>query len=92
MSVSVEEMQQAVASVEMGAAHLASLEAAHKLQLSQVREVEESLINMTIRAPFDGLVGQVLEDATAEQARADAGAFGPRGAGPRIAHAADRPA
>ena len=55
-SVSMEELQQSVASVEMGVAHLAALEAAYKLQQSQVREVEESLINMTIRAPFDGTV------------------------------------
>ncbi|WP_435015971.1 efflux RND transporter periplasmic adaptor subunit [Tundrisphaera sp. TA3] len=56
MSVSVEEMQQATTSVGMGEAHLASLEASYKLQLSQVREAEEALINMTIRAPFDGTV------------------------------------
>lgn len=56
MSVSVEEMQQCASAVDMAVAHLAALEAAFKLQQSQVREVEESLINMSIRAPFDGTV------------------------------------
>ncbi len=56
MSVSVEEMQQSTSAVDMAVAHLLSLEAAAKLQESQVREVEESLINMKIVAPFDGTV------------------------------------
>jgi RND family efflux transporter MFP subunit len=56
MSVSAEEMQQSTSSVDMGAAHLASLEATVKFQQAQVREVEESLANMRIVAPFDGTV------------------------------------
>ena len=56
MSVSAEEMQLAVSASEMASAHLGSLEATYKLQQSQVREIEESLSNMTIRAPFDGTV------------------------------------
>ncbi len=56
MSVSVEEMQQATSAVDMAVAHLLSLEAAARLQESQVREVEESLIDMKIVAPFDGTV------------------------------------
>ena len=58
MSVSVEEMQQATSAVDMGVAHIASLEASAKLQESQVREVEESLANMKIVAPFDGTVDE----------------------------------
>ena len=54
--VSIEEMQQANSAVEMAIAHLASLEAVARLQLSQVREVEESIRNMNIYAPFDGTV------------------------------------
>jgi RND family efflux transporter MFP subunit len=56
LSVSAEEMQQATSAVDMGAAHLASLEATAKFQQAQVREVEESLANMKIVAPFDGTV------------------------------------
>ncbi len=56
VSVSAEETQQALSSVDMAAAHVGSLEAAYKLQQSQVREVEESLRNMSIFAPFDGTV------------------------------------
>ena len=56
MSVSVEEMQQSNTAVDMGQAHLASLEASYKLQQSQVREVEEAIVNMTICSPFDGTV------------------------------------
>ena len=56
MSVSTEEMQQANSSVDMCAAHLASLEATARLQQSQVRETEEALANMRIVAPFDGTV------------------------------------
>jgi RND family efflux transporter MFP subunit len=56
MSVSAEEMQQSTSSVDMGVAHLASLEATVKYQQAQVREVEESLANMKIVAPFDGTV------------------------------------
>jgi RND family efflux transporter MFP subunit len=56
ISVSVEELQQATSSVEMAAAHLSSLEAVARLQLSQVREVEEAIRNMNIYAPFDGTV------------------------------------
>ncbi len=55
-SVSVEEMQQSTSSVEMGEAHLASQQAAFKLQQSQVREAEEAIRNMTIVAPFAGTV------------------------------------
>ena len=56
MSVSTEELQQATSSVDMCSAHLSSLEATARLQESQVREVEESLANMRIVAPFDGTV------------------------------------
>ena len=56
MSVSTEELQQATSSVDMGAAHVLSLEASAKLYQSQVHEIEESLANMKIVAPFDGTV------------------------------------
>ena len=56
MSVSTEELQQTNSAVEMCVAHISSLEASAKLQQSQVREVEESLANMKIVAPFDGTV------------------------------------
>ena len=56
MSVSTEELQQSNSSVDMCMAHIASLEAAAKLQQSQVREIQESLANMKIVAPFDGTV------------------------------------
>ncbi len=56
MSVSIEEMQQTTSAVDMGVAHLASLEATAKFQQAQVREAEESLANMKIIAPFDGTV------------------------------------
>jgi len=56
VSVSPEETQQATSAVNMAIAHVGSLEAAHKLQQSQVREVEEALRNMSIFAPFDGTV------------------------------------
>jgi RND family efflux transporter MFP subunit len=56
MSVSTEEMQQSTSAVDMAAAHLASMEASYKLQQSQVREMEVSIANMNIVAPFDGTV------------------------------------
>jgi RND family efflux transporter MFP subunit len=56
MSVSVEEMQQSTSAVDMTVAHISSLEASARLQLSQVREVEEAIRNMNIYAPFDGTV------------------------------------
>jgi RND family efflux transporter MFP subunit len=56
MSVSVEELQQTISAVDMAVAHIASLEASAKLQQSMVREMEESLRNMTVIAPFDGTV------------------------------------
>jgi len=56
VSVSAEETQLAISAVDMGVAHLGSLEASYKLQQSQVHEVEEALRNMSIFAPFDGTV------------------------------------
>jgi RND family efflux transporter MFP subunit len=56
MSVSAEELQQATSAVDMGIAHVASLEATYRLTQSQVREIQESLTNMRIIAPFDGTV------------------------------------
>jgi RND family efflux transporter MFP subunit len=52
----IEEVQQAISAVDMCSSHLASLEATAKLSQSQVREIEESLANMKIVAPFDGTV------------------------------------
>jgi RND family efflux transporter MFP subunit len=49
-------MQLATSAVDMGVAHLSSLEANVKYQQAQVREIEESLANMKIIAPFDGTV------------------------------------
>ena len=56
MSVSVEEMQQSTSAVDMAIAHLGSLEASLKYQEAQIKEVEESLRNMKIVAPFDGTI------------------------------------
>ena len=71
MSVSMEEMQQSTSAVDMAAAHLASMEATHKLQQSQVRETEVSIANMKIEAPFDGTVierpADLGEQVTANQ-------------------------
>ncbi len=71
MSVSMEEMQQTTSAVEMAVAHLASMEATYKLQQSQVREMEVSVANMNIVAPFDGTVierpADLGEQVTANQ-------------------------
>jgi RND family efflux transporter MFP subunit len=71
MSVSTEELQQSNSAVDMAAAHLLALEAAYKLQVSQVREAEISVENMRIVAPFDGTVierpADLGEQVTANQ-------------------------
>ena len=71
MSVSTEEMQQSTSAVDMSVAHLASMEAIYKLQQSQVREMEVSIANMNIVAPFDGTVierpADLGEQVTANQ-------------------------
>ena len=71
MSVSTEEMQQSTSAVDMAVAHLSSVEAACKLQQSQVREMEVSIANMKIVAPFDGTVidrpADLGEQVTANQ-------------------------
>jgi RND family efflux transporter MFP subunit len=56
MSVSTEELQQMTSALDMAVAHLLSLESSLKLQESQVREMEVSISNMNIVAPFDGTV------------------------------------
>ena len=71
MSVSMEEMQQSTSAVDMAVAHIASLEASYLLQKSQLREMEISVANMNILAPFDGTVTErpadLGEQVTANQ-------------------------
>jgi RND family efflux transporter MFP subunit len=71
MSVSTEEMQQSTSAVDMAVAHLSAMEATCKLQESQVREMEVSIANMNIAAPFDGTVierpADLGEQVTANQ-------------------------
>jgi len=71
MSVSTEEMQQTTSAVDMAVAHLASMEAALRLQQSQAREMEISIATMNIVAPFDGTVierpADLGEQVTANQ-------------------------
>jgi len=55
-SIAVEEMEKANASRDMTAARVAALEAAVKLMGSNVKEVEETIHNMSLFAPFDGTV------------------------------------
>jgi RND family efflux transporter MFP subunit len=56
MSVSTEEVQQAISAADMALAHVAALEAGLKLQESQVHEMQVSVDNMKVVAPFDGTV------------------------------------
>jgi RND family efflux transporter MFP subunit len=56
ISVSTEEAQQAISAVDMALAHVAALEAGLRLQESQVHEMQVSVDNMKIVAPFDGTV------------------------------------
>jgi RND family efflux transporter MFP subunit len=71
MSVSTEELQQLTSALDMAMAHLASAECTYKLQQSQVREMEVSIANMNIVAPFDGTVierpADLGEQVTANQ-------------------------
>jgi len=56
MSVSTEELQQATSSVDHGSGPCVVAGGSAKLYQSQVHEIEESLANMKIVAPFDGTV------------------------------------
>jgi RND family efflux transporter MFP subunit len=55
-TVSVEEVEKANAAREMAAARVAALEAAIKLTEANIREIEETIRNMSLFAPFDGTV------------------------------------
>ncbi|MGE3820397.1 MAG: efflux RND transporter periplasmic adaptor subunit [Isosphaeraceae bacterium] len=57
-SVSAEEAEKAEAARGMAEARLKGLEASLELQRANVREVEETIRNMSLYAPFDGTVVQ----------------------------------
>ena len=54
--VSVEEMEKSAALRDMSTAHVSALEAALALQAANVKETEETIVNMSLYAPFDGTV------------------------------------
>ena len=55
-SIAVEDVEKANASRDMTAARVSALEAATKLMDANVREVQETIRNMSLYAPFDGTV------------------------------------